>query len=245
MGNVKLTPEVTAILRASTISGNLLFLPSGQLDRKMYEAVNKAIVMAGGKWMTNKKAHVFDGDPLVKLGIALETGVVVDEKNERQAFYTLRALAMQIAQMAMVAGEMVLEPSAGGGALADACMEMGAKDVLCIEIHGPSAEALKARYKVRMSDFLSCFPVNPSERFTRIVMNPPFTRNQDIAHVEHALKVWLAPGGVLVSVMAPNTSRARFQKLIANIKHEIEEVECGAFKESGTDISTIILRVIA
>ena len=73
-------------------------------------------------------------------------------------------------------------------------------------------------------------------------MNPPFTKNQDIAHVSHALK-FLAPNGILVSLMMPNQTRKGFQELVAKYDPEIIEVERGAFKESGTDIATIIVRI--
>ncbi|WP_230685500.1 hypothetical protein, partial [Streptococcus pneumoniae] len=70
-----------------TIEGNSLKLPPERLEPKFYAQVNKAIVAAGGKWKGGKaQAHIFDGNPLESIG--LETGVVVDKKKLRQAFYT-------------------------------------------------------------------------------------------------------------------------------------------------------------
>ena len=73
-------------------------------------------------------------------------------------------------------------------------------------------------------------------------MNPPFTKNQDVKHVAHALK-FLADGGVLTSIMGSNTTRKQFTDLIAGREYEITDVPAGAFKESGTSIATIILRI--
>lgn len=79
MADVKLSDEVRAVLKRATVDGNILYLPEGQLDRKLYEAVNKALSLAGGKWKT-RVGHVFPTDAASKLAAMLETGVSVDEK---------------------------------------------------------------------------------------------------------------------------------------------------------------------
>jgi hypothetical protein len=239
MANVKLSDDVMEILKRSTITGNQLVLPAGQLERKMYEAVNKALVAAGGKWNTKAKAHVFDSDPRKKLGLMLETGVAIDEKKKFQAFYTPEALAAKVARLADVVGHVVLEPSAGDGALADACKRAGALAVHCVELNPDAVAKLKAKgYETTEGDFLTIVP----KKYLRIVMNPPFTGNQDVKHVEHALK-FLAPGGILVAVMFGNTDRKRFDELVHYLPCSIEEVPAGTFKESGTNIATILLTV--
>lgn len=241
MANVVLTDEVKDVLRRSTVSGNSLTLP-GQLDRKLYETVNKVIVFAGGKWNKSAKAHVFPGDPMTKLGMTLDTGVAVDEKKQRQAYYTPKELADYVAELACIDGNIVLEPSAGDGALADACMRNGAESVVCAEIDPDEAKKLVAKdYTTYQVDFLTTSP-GKIGRFSRIVMNPPFQKNQDIKHVAHALKC-LEPGGILVAIMAGNTSRPAFVKLVHGLDHDVQQVEAGAFKESGTNVATIILKV--
>ncbi len=239
MANVNISPVVAGILERSTITENRLVLPPTQLDRSTYEAVNKALVLAGGKWNTKARAHVFDGDPRAKLGLMLETGVVIDEKKKFQAFFTAAALAAQVVSMCDVEGYTVLEPSAGHGALADACLAAGAKRVECVELNPESAAKLRVKeYPTTEGDFLSLSP----RPYSRIVMNPPFTKNQDVKHVAHALR-FLARDGVLVAIMSSATQRANFINLVSGLVHDIEEVPAGAFKESGTPIATIILRV--
>lgn len=239
MANVTLSPIVSEILGRATITENRLVLPPERLDRKTYEAVNKALVAAGGKWSTKAQAHVFGGDPRPKLGLMLETGVAIDEKKKYQAFFTPADLAAQVADMADVEGHTVLEPSAGHGSIADACLAAGAECVECIELNPESAAKLRMKeYPTTEGDFLSLAP----KQYTRIVMNPPFTKDQDVKHVAHAL-CFLAPGGVLVAIMLANTARPRFAALVEGLDHDIEDVPAGAFKESGTLIATIILRV--
>jgi len=66
---VLLTPEVNAALAQAVITDNSLVLPE-QLDRKLYEKVNRALESAGGVWSKRDKAHLFAGDPRPYLGLA-------------------------------------------------------------------------------------------------------------------------------------------------------------------------------
>ena len=239
MANITLSDEVADVLGRSTITGNRLTLPPGRLDRPTSEAVNKALTAAGGKWQRSVQAHVFDGDPRPKLGLMLETGVAVDEKKLFQAFFTPAALADQLASLADVAGKTVLEPSAGHGALADACLRHDAAAVECVELNPEAAARLEAKgYAVRRGDSLS---MRSEPLYERVVMNPPFTRDQDVRHVRHALG-FLKPGGLLAAVMAGNTARPKFRALLADLDlYRLVPVPAGAFKEAGTSVSTVLL----
>jgi DNA polymerase-3 subunit beta len=83
-------------------------------------------------------------------------------------------------------------------------------------------------------------------------MNPPFTRDQDLLHVEHALK-FLAPGGILVAILLDNPQRPRFQALIERLgriqSHAKTEESIFWFTRvpaktfADTDVRTLILKV--
>jgi 16S rRNA G1207 methylase RsmC len=120
-------------------------------------------------------------------------------------------------------------------------MKAGAMDVYCIEMNPESAVQLRAKgySTVLTSNFLT---TPPGSGYQRIVMNPPFTKNQDIKHVAHAL-TWLAPGGLLVAVMLGNTERPKLKEVLDGYDWDFIEVPAGAFKESGTNIKTAILTV--
>lgn len=238
MANAILSTQVKDVLSRATTSGNVLVLPQGQLDRKLYEAVDKALKNAGGQWKRGT-GHVFPTEAGPKLLAMLGTGVSVDEKKRDQAFFTPPSLAREVVALADVAGCDVLEPSAGRGALADACLAAGARDVHCFEQNPEYVDVLLETYPTTHGDFLR---FQPSRLYERIVMNPPFTKNQDIAHVRHALK-WLEPNGILVAIMLNNQTRKGFVDLNVEFEPEIDEVERGAFKESGTDISTVIVKI--
>lgn len=239
MANITLSPEVRNVLERSTMTRTSLKLPA-QLDRKLYEAVNKVITLAGGKWKRAAQAHVFNCDPREKLGLTLATGIAVDEKKLFQFFPTPAELARRVVQLADVRGRVVLEPSAGDGALARTCREHGAQQVCCIEIETGRAGLLtRAGFHTVCGDFLAQPP--PKTRFDRIVMNPPFTKKQDLQHVAQAVKHWLAPGGRLVAVMLPHDEDDLVAYVGEHCSFTTEEIEAGAFKESGTNITTMLL----
>lgn len=232
MANARLCPQVTDVLRRSTITGNLLILPEGHID--FYPKVKKALEAAGGKWNRSKQGFLFSSDPRPKLGLALETGVVMDEKKLRQAFYTPKAVANEVARLADLDGHLVLEPSAGDGALVEACLAYGARSVEAIEIHEGCRQRLIGNNRiVIIADFLT---VKPEPRFKRVVMNPPYTKGQDLKHVTHAKK-FLAPGGLLFAIV-PSKDCPKFAALGAET---VEVFEAGSFKESGTNIETRLI----
>lgn len=233
--------EVMAVLRRSRIEGNALYLPNLFDNRPLYNNVMKVVTGAGGRWNKKAGAHTFETDPRQKLGLVLESGVAVNEKKKWQAFYTPSELAEEIAAMADVKGHLVLEPSAGDGALADACMKAGAFQVRCIEMNPEAVTKLEAKgYTLPCNaDFLTQKPASP---YKRIVMNPPFTKNQDIKHIAHAL-TWLDMDGLLVAVMLGNTERPKLKEILNGHDWKIRDVPAGAFKESGTNIKTAILTV--
>jgi predicted RNA methylase len=102
-------------------------------------------------------------------------------------------------------GMKVLEPSAGKGDIADAVKATGA-DVDTVESQHSLADILRAKgYEPSQGDFLSKQIGDlPLDKYDRIVMNPPFEKGQDAAHVEHAYK-FLKPGGRLVAIMSEGT----------------------------------------
>jgi len=248
MANLKLTPEVRSVLERSTITSSTVTLPA-QLDRDLYDAVNKVITLAGGKWVRRAQCHVFIGDPREKLGLALETGEVVDEKKKYQFFPTPKELAARVVDRADVSGKTVLEPSAGHGALAVACLERGAKHIDCVEINPDAYRILnhklhlnaqrKGSWNVHCCDFLGW---SPSPIYDRVVMNPPFTKGQDLKHIQQAIK-FLRPGGLLVAITLPHTEDELYDVFDENdyAHWHTEEIEAGSFKESGTDIKTMML----
>src|SRR5690606_32049546 len=108
-------------------------------------------------------------------------------------FPTPRPIAERLVELADYpesedCGLTTLAPSAGTGAL----LEVIAWDFCstAVEIDEGRAADLKAKFPhtwiVECADFLQWQPTaNVPEKFDRIVMNPPFAKQDDIKHVNH------------------------------------------------------------
>jgi len=134
----------------------------------------------------------------------------------------------------------ILEPSAGGGALARLCaaprfhkhdnewseehktwIQVGKGEpyrhrVDCVELQPHLADELKAEgiyNRVWCQDFLTLSPA-VTGLYDRIVMNPPFDLERDIDHVMHALD-FLEPQGFLTAIMSAGTEFRETRKAVA------------------------------
>jgi predicted RNA methylase len=195
---------------------------------------------------------VFPVDAAEAIAPVLETGQVVtlrEKRQQAQYFPTPAAVVQRLIELADVQpGMEALEPSAGSGAIATAAADHGAV-VDCIERDPGYAAVLTDAGVARalyVADFLT---VPAAARYDRVVMNPPFTKGADIAHVEHALR-FLKPDGLLVSVMSwavtyQTSKTATFRALVEARGGTVEAVAEGAFRESGTDVPTVIVTIPA
>jgi protein-L-isoaspartate O-methyltransferase len=181
---------------------------------------------------------------------SLESGVQVVSAS--QLFPTPEPVAAQVVELAGIqAGQRVLEPSAGTGALLDRAIrsvlgfDCGVR-VVAIEINHTLAEGLREmrrrwlyanddNFDVRCSNFLECG--TELGLFDRIIMNPPFTEAADVRHIQHAA-AFLKPGGRLVAVCANGPrQRARLEPIAT----EWHDLPPDAFKASGTGVRTAIV----
>lgn len=205
------------------------------------------------RWVRAKRARCgrkIDDDPTERIRAACGNTVVIDVKKAFNFFETPVDLAGKMAAMAMPfkPGEWsVLEPSAGGGRLARACRDLGAK-VSCVETQDKLARELnEAGFYCLAADFLTV-NVDYFLPFDAVVMNPPFEGGQECEHVMHALK-FVKPGGRLVSVMSNAVTFRKdkpyraFRELVTCMgkRAKINELPDGTFKESGTDVRAVIV----
>ena len=241
--NYRVPETVQRVLRSAICDGNALTL-TGQLDRALYTETNKVLEALGGKWNKKAKAHLFDDDADDLVEQVLNTGTYTKTKQDFGAFYTPDALAAEVADAADIKPMMrVLEPSAGHGALALAAKARGGI-VNCAEIRPDACAHLRGLgFQVWEGDFLK-LELSPS--FDRVVMNPPFAKRADIAHITRAFGL-LVPGGELVaiasaSVVMRDDSLARdFRDLVRSNFGMIADNPDGSFKESGTMVKTVMV----
>lgn len=251
--HMKISQEVQQILSAAEVTGNMLRL-TGQLDRPTYQAVDKVIKVLGGKWDRKSGTHVFGEDVEDVIDAVIATGEYVDTKKIHQQFFTPQVLAARVVELADIQhGDTVLEPSCGPGAIvAEIIKKTPADNVIAFEIDAKQHAICEEKYlkgsaaETSICDFLHMIPVEPSA--DKICMNPPFSKAQDVIHVTHAMR-FLKPGGTLVAIMSPGVKFRQgkkydeFRALMDAHKGEMFDVDEGAFKESGTQIRTVIVRM--
>lgn len=180
---------------------------------------------------------VRDGDLRVNFGydprevireISL-SGCLPDVK-AHQYYPTPEAIAREAVAMARIgADDIVLEPSAGTGHIADF---LPRERTQCVEIAPLHCKVLAAKgYAFVQKDFLEYL----GGPFDRIVMNPPYSEGRWLAHVRAAAGL-LNVGGRLVAVLPAS---ARGKHLVDGYSHEWGAVYENEF--SGTSISVTLL----
>lgn len=246
---VSITPEVHDVLARATVVGTaerpVVQLPPGQLPRDLYVATDKVLKALGGKWNRGQNGHVFDRPVEGELAEALNSGVAVNQAKVAEQFFTPLAAADKVWERAQLRPEHhVLEPSAGSGNLLNAPLRLGCR-ITCVEQDARLADLLRPlNVEVVCADFLSLEWATP--RFDRVIMNPPFSRGQDVDHVTRAYQL-LLPGGLLVAIMSPHwrfadDARSKGFRHMANDHAFIwEPLPDGTFRESGTSVNTGIL----
>lgn len=245
---MRVSDDVLAVLGRAQIEGGGLKL-IGQLDRALYVKTDKVLSAAGGKWNRKAGAHLFTTDPWDVIEQILLTGEIAAPK-DFGFFPTPEAIVERLIQLAQLrAGMVVLEPSAGHGAILKGVAKCAVVD--CYELLEKNIAVLNGlglARRVIQADFLK---VEPAPVYDAVVMNPPFAPQQaDIRHVLHALK-FVKPGGRLSSVMAAgvlfreNRMTADFRELVGVRGGTIEENPEGAFRESGTLVRTVNVMIPA
>lgn len=245
-------PEILQALRAAATDGPRLVLSGPRMDPKLYQRVNEVLEAVGGRWSRTAEAHLFPMGAAEAIAPVLAGGQVVtlrEKRNQAQYFPTPPAVVNRLLEIAAInPGMEVLEPSAGSGAIAAAVADLGAV-VDCFEQDPGYAgllDGISTIRTVRVADFLTV-PATPG--YDRVVMNPPFTRQADVAHVRHALG-FLGPEGLLVAVMSgavayQNGPAAEFRKLVEERGGQAEMLPERAFAASGTGVRTMVVTVPA
>lgn len=244
---MKVAQDVLEVLDRSEIAGPRLTLPPEHLDRAMYVRVAKVIELAGGMWNKKAKCHLFAGSAEEAMEPIFLTGEITDAKKEFGEFFTPSQIVNRMIGAAdLQPHHSVLEPSAGRGDIALAVQHLVAQ-VCCVEINPANVAYLRAHihepdHRVRQGDFLA---MEPEGLFDRVLMNPPFVKRSELAHVVLALR-HLKIGGRLVAIMptgiAFRTDKATtmLRELIES-RGYIEPLPEGSFVSSGTSVNTCMV----
>lgn len=163
-------------------------------------------------------------------------------------FPTPQTISQDIVELANVEkGMKVLEPSAGNGELAQAITNAGG-DLDVVELAGDLRAILEEKgFNLVGDDFLK-YKSGPD--YDRIVMNPPFSNDQDIEHIYHAFNM-LKPGGRLVAITSSmagdraNNKNKQFREWLDNLNAEERDLPSDAFMDSlnPTGVNTKVITI--
>lgn len=227
------------VLQNCTVEEFVVKLPNVQLDRKIYQEVAKALELIGGKRKGGKVfGFVFATDPTDLLE-QIAKGEKRNLKKEFQFFATPEKLAEELVYLAeLKQHDTILEPSAGQGAIVKAINKVCNVIPDCFELMDVNVEVLnKSGLALNLvgTDFFN----HTGKTYSKIIANPPFTKNQDIDHLKEMYKC-LSKGGRLVCITSESwvdgsqKKQIEFRKWLDEIKTETIDIEKGSFKESGT-----------
>lgn len=235
------------VLRNCTFEDNILRLPDVQLNPKSYAEVKTWITEAGGRWVGGKtQGFTFDFEASRVAGI-LMSGKRCNLKQDFQFFSTPPALADWLVSLSDVMPEYaVLEPSAGRGAIITAIHKVcPGVTVDAIELMPENRQSLEKMSGVSLvgEDFMQGVP----RLYDRIFANPPFSKNQDIRHVQMMYDVLRPETGemcVITSrhwVLSQEKECMQFREWLKDVGAETHEIPSGVFDESGTNIATMAI----
>ena len=220
--------EVLDLLHGMKVKGGRAeFSYSANPDKAQRKRVAEVLEAIGGT--PDGDGWAFDYEPQDVIAEIVVSGCLPDEVSH-QFYPTPEHIARAAVEAAQIGPEhRVLEPSAGLGALAD-LMPKGR--TRCVEVNGLHCVALASKgHDVIEADFLKWKAWDA--KFSRVVMNPPYSQGRWQAHLEHAASM-VAKGGRLVAILPES---ARKKKLLPGWETSWGEVH----KFPGTSISVSVL----
>ena len=250
-----LTPEQIRILQEGKIEENRFYLQS-QLDRKQYLNINEVLETIGLKWTKWKKAHIIDWLTQEELENAIndviETGEVetLKETIKKFQFYpTPKEVAKYLIELADIKQwEDVLEPSAWLWDIVSEIDKTNCRDIFMFELDPNKIDELikirdnrkwERKYIIDCCDFLNR---ETMIKVPKIIMNPPFSKSQDVKHILEAYK-YLQDWWRIVSV-ASSAIQTREWKLYDELRAlnpEFIKLPDWSFKESWTMVNSVIV----
>jgi predicted RNA methylase len=251
---MKIAPDLLPILSTLAYPTPQQARIVDQLDRAEYTKINKVLEALGGTWNRKAKAHVFDGDAAERIAYALVVGEV-ETAQDVGHFVTPAPLARQLVELAGVRhGMQALEPSAGEGAIVLALQDAGACVTAVERDHHRrmrlTERVLKGRDRLVEGDFMHC-SAGRFDLFDCTVMNPPFCRVGAGDHLDHVRKAigLTKQGGIVVAVL-PLSITFRRDRRHTEFRGYIEAMgtiaplPARSFHASGTDVNTVVIRVV-
>ncbi|CAN7770431.1 DUF4942 domain-containing protein [Variovorax sp. LjRoot290] len=220
--------EVRDVERTWRFSFSYSTMDEGKHARHEAERLLEAI---GG--VPSKVGYAFDFNPRGVLNKVLISGCIPHEASHQ--FYPTPTTVAEAAVEMLDGGEddTYLEPSAGLGGLA--CL-LPPDRTTCVEISRLRCEVLRARgYQAHEADFIAWAAAQraTNARWTRCLMNPPYSDGRALAHLQEASTL-IQAGGRLVAIL-PASMRGK--DLLAGWEGEWSGVFSNEFAGTGVSVA--------
>lgn len=262
-----LSAHTAAVLASATVDGQTVRLNCDQLDRALYEPIGRVLDTLGGVWASGKRVHIFPPHtyPAALIADVVASGVEPIPARTLEGYVrTPDDLADRLASdmrdlYTLHDGALVLDPSAGDGALCRAVLETNTgvhiHAVEPSDVRAHALDVLAADYPGRVTVHrrtLEAFTADwEGPAFDAVIMNPPFAVPSNktlwMDHVGAAYNL-LTPGGHLVAIVPQSYAyrndqkHQQFREWVADRRTAtFTRLPGDAFKESGTTVSTGIL----
>lgn len=181
------------------------FRGAHHVDNAIRREAEKVLEAIGGV-RTDRNDHQFDYDYQPVLDEILTSGCVPHQQSH-QFYPTPGELALEAVKLAEIGpGDQCLEPSAGTGGIA---AHMPLDRTQCVEVSKLHCSVLEAKgFSTINADFLAWTEKMPHLKFSRIVMNPPYSQGRWKHHTEAASRM-LGKAGRLVAIL-PASAKNKF-----------------------------------
>lgn len=245
IGQRRLNERERELIAGVIVVNNIANYPGSHIpDWKKLKAVVEAL---GGKWKS-RVGFTFDDDvdAAERIRLAQTSGEIQDPRSADFFATPPELVELMLERSQPTKKHVALEPSAGTGNIALPLKPL-VQSVVCVEAFDANFEKLKALgFDTTKADFLTL--KHNFGSFDRVLMNPPFSKRQDVHHITHAFN-FLAKGGVLVAIAAAgvryrdDSIGKKFRAFVKSNDGEIWDNPDGAFKKFGTMVRTVMIRI--
>lgn len=217
------------------------------LSDEAYDKIKPDVETLGGHWRERVKGFCFSRESLKRLQYS-------QWQESIQFFPTPIEVARRVYELSEISSAneesvSILEPSAGQGGLINAVDKKLWDKITCIEPDETNSGVLLELglnpHKTTFEEFNEKYS---GEKFSHVIMNPPFSLGRDISHVKMAYDL-LKDDGTLVAIISENTlyyerqANRDFVKWLEDVNAYREAVPTGSFIDCGTAIDTVIIKI--
>lgn len=239
--------DLQYIFNSCSSEGNIIRPPSEQLDRDLYLKFKKFMTQNHGKWKGGKSQYFEFPFSTANLLHKLKNGERPNFKKDFHYFPTPPGVIEQMCNLYIPAHPMkILEPSAGQGAIVEGVNNFiqtsKPHEWTVVEPH--PLNAVKLSEMGLHPNIMTFEEFQTNERFEMIYANPPF--KHDTEHVKKMIDLLDKNGSMVVVLPSSFENKSKNKMILDRMEREFEyysfiKVEDKAFKESGTNVSTVIL----